>query len=110
MFNAFSRSWELIKASYNVLRADPELIVLPFVSMIGVIIVSVTFFVPLYFTGLLGALAKNDTRTSGQTVLGVAIMFLFYLVMYPMVIFSNVALVGAAMMRLRGEDPAVGDG
>lgn len=110
MFQSFSRSWELMKASYRVLRADPELMILPFISMIGVLIVSIAFFLPMYASGLLESLAEEGKRTSSQTVLGIAILFLFYLAMYTIIIFSNVALIGAAMMRLRGEDPTVRDG
>ncbi len=110
MFQSFSRSWQLMKASYSVLRADPELMILPFISMIEVVIVSIAFFVPMHASGLLNSLAEEGRRTTGQTVLGVAIMFIFYLVMYTIIIFSNVALIGAAMMRLRGEDPTVRDG
>jgi hypothetical protein len=110
MFQAFSRSWQLIKASYRVLRSDPELLVLPAVSMVAVVILSIAFFWPAYSTGLLDGLIDEDTRTAGSAAVGIALLFLFYLVMYTIVIYSNVALVGAAMMRLRGEDPSVRDG
>ncbi|MEO8397905.1 MAG: DUF6159 family protein, partial [Chloroflexota bacterium] len=36
--------------------------------------------------------------------------FLFYVVLYSVIFFANTALVGAAMMRLRGEDPTLRDG
>ncbi|MEA2574018.1 MAG: hypothetical protein QOH93_1316 [Chloroflexia bacterium] len=110
MFNTLSRSWSLVKASYSVLRSDPELMVLPFVSMLGVILVSIVFFVPAYFTGLLDGVGRNGERLTSQDILGLVVLFLYYLVMYTVIIFSNVALVGAAMMRLRGEDPTVRDG
>ncbi|MDQ3703752.1 MAG: DUF6159 family protein [Chloroflexota bacterium] len=110
MFNTLSRSWSLVKASYNVLRSDPELMVLPFVSMLGVVLVSIVFFVPAYFTGLLDGVGRNGEGLSSQDILGLVVLFLYYLVMYTVIIFSNVALVGAAMMRLRGEDPTVRDG
>jgi hypothetical protein len=109
MGNAFSRSWSLIKASYGVLRADRELLLFPLISMIGVLLVALVFSVPLLLTGLVSDMAEG-TSSSGQTALGVVILFLFYLVMYTIIIFSNVALVGAAMMRLRGESPTVADG
>ncbi|HEX8230237.1 MAG TPA: DUF6159 family protein [Chloroflexia bacterium] len=110
MFNTLSRSWSLVKASYNVLRSDPELMVLPFVSMLGVVLVSIVFFVPAYFTGLLDGIGRNGEGLTSQDVLALVVLFLYYLVMYTVIIFSNVALVGAAMMRLRGEDPTVRDG
>jgi hypothetical protein len=42
--------------------------------------------------------------------LGYAMLFLFYLTQYFVIIFSNSALVGAAMIRLKGGDPTVADG
>jgi hypothetical protein len=110
MFNTLSRSWSLVKASYNVLRSDPELMILPFISMLGVVLVSIVFFVPAYFTGLLDSVGRDGEGLSSQNILALVVLFLYYLVMYTVIIFSNVALVGAAMMRLRGEDPTVRDG
>jgi hypothetical protein len=43
-------------------------------------------------------------------VLGLAVAFLFYLVQYTVIFFANTALVGAALIRLRGGDPTVSDG
>ena len=110
MFNTLSRSWSLVKASYNVLRSDPELMVLPFISMLGVLLVSIVFIVPAYFGGLFDNLGERGDGLTAQNILGLVVLFLYYLVMYTIIIFSNVALVGAAMMRLRGEDPTVRDG
>jgi hypothetical protein len=39
-----------------------------------------------------------------------AFVLLFYVVQYFVIFFCNTALVGAAMIRLRGGDPTVGDG
>lgn len=111
MFASFSRSWELVKASYNVLRSDKELIWFPIISTIGTIIVTIVFAIPLFASGLLEAAASESGEiTQGQTIIGFVIAFLFYFVMYTVVIFSNVALVGAAMMRLNGENPTLKDG
>lgn len=105
MFSTFSRSWELVKQSFNVLKSDRELLLFPFISMIGVFLVTLVFSVPLFFTGLIDG--KGGT---GSTVLGVIVLFLFYFVMYTVIIYSNVALVGAAMIRLRGGNPTLSDG
>src|SRR5438874_2613351 len=109
MGNTFSNSWNLIKASYNVLRADRELLLFPLISMIGVILVGLVFSIPLLLTGFIRN-ATDGTTSSGQTALGIIMLFLFYLVMYTIVIFSNVALVGAAMIRMKGGDPTLSDG
>ena len=38
------------------------------------------------------------------------VVFMFYVVQYTVIFFANTALVGAAMIRLRGGDPTVSDG
>ena len=43
-------------------------------------------------------------------ILGFLVLFLFYIVQYTVIFFANTALVGAAMIRLRGGDPTVADG
>lgn len=107
----FARSWELVKASYEVLKQDKELIWFPVLSTIATIIVSILFFIPLAGTGLLEALSSESGEvTQAQTIIGLIIAFLFYVVMYTIIIFSQVALIGAAMIRLQGGDPTVRDG
>jgi hypothetical protein len=98
--SAFSRSWNLIKAAWGVLRADKELIVFPIISAVGAILVTVAFAVPEF---LLYSAGGNQT-------LGYVLLFLFYLVQYTVIFFANSALVGAAMIRLRGGDPTLSDG
>jgi hypothetical protein len=105
MFQSISNSWRLVKASYSVLRADKELIVFPLVSAIGVIIVMITFAVPMFLAGMFDNVADGNPGIASLVV-----GFLFYLVMYFVIIFANSALVGAAMIRLRGGDPTVRDG
>ena len=100
-----SNSWELVKASAQVLMADKELLIFPFLSSIAVILVSITFFVPMLFTG-----AMESLNTTGIPVFYYVLTFLYYLVQYFVIIFCNTALVGAALIRLRGGDPTVGDG
>lgn len=105
MFTRIANSWELVKASAAVLRADKELILFPIVSSIGVLIVTATFAVPMLLAGIFDTLLAGESR-----VFGVVVAFLFYVVQYLVIFFANSALVGAAMIRLRGGDPTVGDG
>ncbi len=53
MFERFSRSLELAKASWNVLRADKELLIFPLVSFVLTVLVTISFAVPFYSTGAL---------------------------------------------------------
>ncbi len=105
MFRRIANSWELIKASASVLRADKELMVFPIVSAVGVLIVTATFALPMLLTNFFDAVVAGESR-----VLGAVVAFLFYLAQYFVIFFANSALVGAAMIRLRGGDPTLGDG
>ncbi|MCP4425893.1 MAG: hypothetical protein GY803_15480 [Chloroflexi bacterium] len=106
MFQRIANSWQLVKASAAVLRADKELLVFPIVSAVGTLIVTATFLFPMIFAGFLDQLASGGR----VEFFGYIIAFLFYLVQYSVIFFANTALVGAAMIRLRGGDPTVGDG
>ena len=105
MFDKIRNSWELLKASVAVLRADKELIVFPILSTVAVLIVTASFALPMLFAGFADSLFAGDSQ-----VLGAIVGFIFYVVQYFVIIFANSALVGAAMIRLRGGDPTVGDG
>jgi len=116
----FGNSWQLVKASYSVLQKDRELMLFPLFSTIGLIIVTISFMIPLAALGVFdaatsGAAAEtaSQTNTEGGGGVGIGffvIAFLFYLVTYTVIIYSNTALIGAALMRLRGEDPTFRDG
>lgn len=108
MFSRISNSWALVKASANVLRADKELLVFPIVSMIGSLIVLATFAIPFFLSGLLEGAAGDANPTA--RIISFAVAFAFYLCQYFIIIFANTAIVGAAMIRLKGGDPTVGDG
>jgi len=106
MFERLSNSWQLVKASAAVLRADKELIVFPIVSAVLSLLVVVTFVVPIVLSGIVESVASE----SRVPVVGWVLAFLFYVVQYFVIFFCNTALVGAALIRLRGGDPTVGDG
>lgn len=105
MFQRIAKSWELVKASWQVLLADKELLVFPVISAVASIIVMITFAVPAFMAGVF------DTAVAGDIgIFSFIIALLFYIVLYFVTFFFNAALVGAAMIRLEGGDPTVGDG
>jgi hypothetical protein len=103
--NRIKRSWNLAMASLEVLKQDKELLIFPIISSIVMIFVTLTFLIPT----LLGNVFDTILNT-GFPVFGYVVLFLFYLVQYFVVYFNSTALVGAAMIRLRGGDPTVKDG
>ena len=105
MFERFSRSWGLVKASGAVLNANRRLMVFPVLSSLCTLIVAASFLLPAYASGTFTHLDRGH-MTPGSA----ALLFVFYLVQYFIVIFFNSALVGAALIYLRGGNPTVGDG
>lgn len=101
MFEKFSRSWDLVKASASVLRADKELMLFPVLSSLATLLVLATFALPVF------ALKLFD---HGFNVVGLLVGFAFYFCQYAVIVFFNSALVGAASIRLEGGDPTFSDG
>lgn len=91
-------TWELAKSSWNVLRQDKELLVLPVISGVVTILVALTFFLPLFAAGTI-----EEPGTATYVLLAV-----FYFVAAYITIFFNTALVHAAHDRLTGGDPTIG--
>lgn len=108
MFERFARSWSLIKASASVLRQDKELLLFPLLSSIATLLVAAAFILPALGLGALDGLQRMDEQ--GLPPLAYVLAFLFYLSQYFVIFFFNTALVGAAMIRLQGGDPTLGDG
>lgn len=106
MAGSFENSWALVSASARVLKKDRELLVFPLVSGIASVLVVASFVVPLAVTGGWRMFGEDG----GGGYLAYVLGFLFYLVQYTVVFFFNSALVGAALIRLEGGDPNVGDG
>jgi Family of unknown function (DUF6159) len=101
MFEKFSRSWGLVKASASVLRADKELMLFPILSSLATLLVLATFALPIFALKLFA---------DGFNVFGAVIGFAFYFCQYSVIVFFNSALVAAATIRLEGGDPTFSDG
>ncbi len=101
MFDKFSRSWDLVKASASVLRSDKELMLFPILSSLATLLVLATFALPVFMLKLFDG---------GFNVVAAVVGFAFYFCQYTVIIFFNSALVGAATIRLEGGDPTFSDG
>jgi hypothetical protein len=105
MFARLANSWELVKASAQVLRKDKELLIFPILSTVGVILVTAGFIVPFIFGGMFDSVFSDELQIGSFIV-----MAFYYVVQYTVIFFANTALVGAATIRLQGGDPTVRDG
>jgi hypothetical protein len=97
------RGFRLLRASWDVLRSDKELLVLPMLSFLAIAIA----------TAAMGGLAWAGglgRERDALTALDYVYLGIFYFVAYFIGIFFNAAVVGAATIRLRGGDPTVRGG
>ncbi len=106
--DTFQRSWQLFKASWAVLRADRELMWFPVISTVVMIAVTIVFLLPVGV--IFGVMAANSRSSSFNELIGLALLFVFYMVSNAVALYFNSALVGAAMMRIDGGDPTLRDG
>jgi hypothetical protein len=59
MFERFSRSWQLVKASGSVLMQDKELLLFPLLSAIATFVVLLCFALPMFGLAALDGLANQ---------------------------------------------------
>ena len=105
MSSKFRNSWALVKASAGVLRADKELIIFPILSGVVGLVVLASFLLPSLLAGVF-----DSWLGGGIQGIGLVVGISFYSVESFVVLFANTALIGAAMIRLRGGNPTIGDG
>lgn len=100
-----SRTFELAGASWRILKADKELVILPLLSLLATAAVAFTFISPLLdscTTDASGA-AACELATSDYILLAV-----MYVTLAFITIFFNAALIHAANDRMSGGDPGLG--
>lgn len=101
MFDRFKRSFDLVRASTQVLRQDTHLMLFPLISALSLMLVLVAFALPVFGLAAFDGLGKRGLYSIG---------FLFYVVQYFVIFYFNAALVGAVMIRLDGGSPTLLDG
>jgi hypothetical protein len=107
MFGGLRQSWMLLRASWAVVRADKEILTFPLLGAAGVVLVGLVFAIPLALTDLPAALQRGDESAQIRATL---VLFAFTFCQNVVVLFAQSAVVAAALIRLRGGDPTVGDG
>lgn len=98
------RGFRLLGASWEVIKKDRELLVFPAISFVAIALAGSAILGVGWSAGLF-----REGRGANET-LSYVLLFAFYFVTYFIGIFFNAAVVGAAMIRLGGGDPSVGDG
>lgn len=103
MFERISRSIELVKMSWRILMEDRKLLAFPIMSGVVMLIMIATFILPLIFS-------KGALSFATNSVSGIILLFLFYLVSSFVVIFFNVSLISCVHAKLQGTTMTIGEG
>lgn len=101
----FSRSWELVKQSFTILRSDKQLMLFPVLSAVSCLIVTIiigTGGAIVMMPAMASAAASGEHFNPNQSPLFLLAMFAMYVANYFVIVFFNVALVGVANSRLMG--------
>jgi len=109
----FSRSWELVKQSFAILRSDKQLMLFPVLSAVSCLIVTAVIATGgtiLLLPMRAAALAAGERFQPNQSPVFLLGMFTLYVANYFIIVFFNVALVGVANSRLMGGSWTFRDG
>ena len=109
----FSRSWELVKQSFAVLRSDKQLMLFPILSAISCLILTIGIAsggVLMTMPAMAAAAANGEHFNPAQSPFFKLILFGAYVANYFVIVFFNVALVGVANSRLMGGTWTLRDG
>ena len=118
----FSRTTSLMRASWEVLKQDKELLLFPLLSGVCCVLVLASFAGPMLAMTDWHAASESATSSAAQTLVGsdanltadqamhILALFLFYCCNYFVIIFFNAGLIACAQIRMEGGDPTVGDG
>ncbi len=109
----FSRSWELVKQSFTILRSDKQLMLFPVLSAVSCFVVTAAIATGgafLLLPARAAAIAAGERFNPNQSPMFLLGMFTLYVVNYFVIVFFNVALVGVANSRLMGGSWTFKDG
>ena len=110
MFERVSRSYELMKCSWNVLRQDKELILFPILSGIASLLTVGSFIIPIVLYVLHQRAGEVEVSDQHLAAAWYAYMFVFYVFTFFVQYYFNVAVMHCAAIRMNGGDPTVADG
>jgi len=119
MFARVSYTWQLMAASWSLLKRDKALVLFPLFSGIACILVIASFATPLYFVNMsdwIGSLGHSSLGhssrplTQQQEIVAGVYLFAFYFVNYFVITFFNVGIISCAACRIAGGEPTFNTG
>jgi hypothetical protein len=98
-----SYTWDLLQASWAILKRDSRLLLFPLLSGICCLLVLASFAVPIVLTHAWRPPAGSSA--AAQQVVYYGTLFGYYFINYMVITFFNVAIVACAVDRMRGGSP-----
>ena len=101
----FSRSWELAKQSFAIIRSDKQLMLFPVISAVACLIVTAVIATGgtlMMLPAITSAAASGERFNPNHSPVFLLGVFTLYVANYFVMVFFNVALVGVANSRLMG--------
>jgi uncharacterized protein DUF6159 len=106
LMTKFSNGWTIATNSFRVLKENRQLVIFPILSGVSVIVILASFCVAfLGFSGWNLHSVSEPTRWVSY-----AILFLFYIINYFVIVFFNMALVHCTSLYFKGEEVTVEKG
>ncbi|MBS0382728.1 MAG: hypothetical protein JSR56_09855 [Proteobacteria bacterium] len=103
----FARTWQLMGASWQMLKQDKRLIVFPLISCVALAIIFALFAAPIV---AMHGVDAGPTAHTPMTLGRYAVLFLFYFLEYSVIFFFNSALVACVLKQVDGGQPTLGYG
>ncbi len=108
MPGTFSDSWKLTKSSFRMIREDRALLVFPLVGGLAALGVIALLLLGTFF--LIIPLGTATGYSNATYLAGVALFLAAYVSMAFVSVYCTAALVGAATLKLNGQNPTAADG
>ena len=101
-----SNGWTIATNGFKVLKENKQLLIFPILSMVSLFVIVVSFFAAIF-----GYAGWNiDNLHDPGRVMYYAIIFLFYIINYFIIVFFNMALVHCTSLYFKGEKATVKQG
>ncbi len=108
MPGTFADSWKLTKTSFRLIREDRALLIFPLVA--GLSILGVLLLLTVGEFALFGGSIIGFHAGDAVTALGVVVFLAAYFGMVFLSVYCTAALIGAATLKLNGQQPTAADG
>ena len=110
-FTRLSTGWELAKISFNTINKNRSLLLFPVFSVVSLVLVLATFGGGSYFLfgDQIQAFLDSQSEETGKA-LGLAAVFIYYLINFFIIVYFNAALIFCAVKILNGEETRMEEG